>query len=229
MAAQGVPDLAEAVRETGLDGWLLYDFRRSNPIAHRVLNLESGALFSRRWFYYIPAQGEPTALISAVEPHVLSELPGQRRIFQTWNELYGLLRETLAGARRVAMEYSPDNAIPVTSWVDAGTVDWIRSLGIEVVSSANLAQRFEAVLSPAQIASHRDASQRILTARDALLDWVREELRADNTNLTEYTVQARFHELTHQQGLTFEHGHIVAVNAHAGDPHYETNRAEALP
>ena len=229
MASQRITDLAQAAGDAGLDGWLLYDFRRSNPIAHRVLGLDAGALFSRRWFYYIPAQSEPTALISAVEPHVLGELPGQRRVFQTWNDLHSFLRETLTGARRVAMEYSPENAIPVTARVDAGTVDLIRSFGVEVVSSANLAQRFEATLTPAQIETHRDAAKRILSAKDALLAWVRERLLADDTTLTEYSVQQRFDELTRQQGLTFEHGHIVAVNAHAGDPHYETNRNEALP
>src|SRR5579875_3296337 len=223
-----IAQLQEAVRDAGIDGWLLYDFRRSNPIAHRVLGLPSHAMFSRRWFYYIPAQGTTTALISAVEPHVLSELPGERRVFQTWKQLHADLRETLSGAKRVAMEYSPDNAIPVTARVDAGTVELVRGMGVEVVSSANLAQRFEATLTPAQIETHRDASRRILTAKDALVEWVRQELAAGH-DLTEYTVQQRFCELTRQQGLTFEHGHIVAVNAHAGAPHYETNKHEALP
>lgn len=221
--------LAQAVRDAGLDGWLLYDFRRSNPIAHRVLGLEPHALFSRRWFYYIPARGQPTALISAVEPHVLGELPGVRRVFQTWNELHDLLRSTLSDAKQVAMEYSPNNAIPVCARVDAGTVELVRGMGVEVVSSANLAQQFEATLSPAQIESHREAAKRILAAKDQLFDWIKERLDKDDVSLTEYTVQQKFGELTTAQGLQFEHGHIVAVNAHAGDPHYDTNEAEALP
>ncbi len=221
--------LQEAVRAAGIDGWLLYDFRRSNPIAHRALGIDPHQMFSRRWFYYIPAQGDPTALISAVEPHVLGDLPGARHVFQTWHELHAFLREMLADAKQVAMEYTPDNAIPVCSRVDAGTVDLIRSLGPAVVSSANLAQRFEATLTPAQIETHRDASQRILAAKEATVAWVRERLAADDDTLTEYTVQQQFGEYTRQQGLTFEHGHIVAVNAHAGDPHYATNKADALP
>jgi Xaa-Pro dipeptidase len=224
-----IQSLQEAVRDAQIDGWLLYDFRRANPIAHRALGLDAHAMFSRRWFYYVPAQGEPTALISAVEPHVLSDLPGNRRIFQTWHDLHAFLRETLAGAQRVAMEYTPDNAIPVCSRVDAGTVDLIRSMGVEVVSSANLAQRFEATLTPAQIETHRDASRRILTAKEATVNWLRERLNAGDEAQTEYTVQEYFGEQTRQQGLHFEHGHIVAVNAHAGDPHYATNKAEAFP
>jgi Xaa-Pro dipeptidase len=129
----------------------------------------------------------------------------------------------------VAMEYSPDNAIPVTARVDAGTVDLVRGMGVEVVSSANLAQRFEAALTPAQIETHRDAAKRILTAKDATVAWVREQLEKGDDSLTEYSVQQRFGDLTREQGLTFEHGHIVAVNAHAGDPHYETNEHDALP
>lgn len=224
-----ISTLQTAVQDAGLAGWLLYDFRRTNPIAHRVLGIDPHQMFSRRWFYYIPAQGEPTALISAVEPHVLRELPGQRRVFQTWNELHQFLRETLAGAAQVAMEYSPDNAIPVCSKVDSGTVDLVRSMGPKVVSSANLAQQFEATLAPARMESHRDAAKRILTARDALLAWLRERVLAGDQSLTEYSVQQRFQQLIGEQGLTDSHAPIVALNAHAGDPHYETNEREALP
>ncbi len=221
--------LQAAIRAEGLDGWLLYDFRRSNPIAHRVLGLDASAFFSRRWFYYIPAQGGPTAIISAVEPHVLGELPGRRRVFQTWGELHRFVRGALKGARRVAMEYSPDNAIPVASKVDAGTVDFVRSASVEVVTSANLAQRFEATLSPERIESHREASRRIIAAKDALFAWVRERLLAGDDTLTEFTVQAQFGQMIRQRGLRHEHGAIVAVNAHAGDPHYETSERGTVP
>ncbi len=224
-----IESLAMAVQEAGLDGWLLCDFRRSNPIAHGVLQLDPHALFSRRWFYYIPATGTPVAIVSAVEPHVLGELPGVRHVFRTWRELHDLLRQTLAGARRVAMEYSPDNAIPVVARVDAGTVELIRGCGVEVISSANLAQRFEAVLSAEQIASHREAARRVLAAKDQTLAWLRERLIAGDETITEFTLQERFGALTRAQGLDFAHGHIVAVNAHAGDPHYETSPEQALP
>jgi Xaa-Pro dipeptidase len=229
--------LSAAVRDAGLDGWLFYDFRRSNPIAHRILEIPTNQGFTRRWFYYIPAappNGDkakitPTALISAVEPHVLADLPGKRHVFQTWKDLHSLLGKTLKGASRVAMEYSPNNAIPVCARVDAGTVDLVRSLDIEVVSSADLAQQFEAVLTPGQIASHREASRRILAAKDAILAWIKNQLIADDTTLTEYTIQQRFSDAIRNAGLTFEHDHIVAVNAHAGDPHYEPSASEAFP
>ena len=160
-----MPDIAhmqEVIAAEGLDGWLLFDFRRSNLIAHRVLGLPPHAFFSRRWMYYIPARGAPTRLVSAVEAHVLDMLPGERRVYRTWREYQALLGEMLTGAKRVAMEYVPDNGIPYVSLVDAGTVELVRSLGPEVVSSADFTQRFEAVLTPAQIESHREAGQALL-------------------------------------------------------------------
>ncbi len=235
--------MQSVIQQAGLDGWLFYDFRRSNPIAHRILQLDPHAMFTRRWFYYVPATGAPTALISAVESHVLRELPGERFVFQTWQDLTRLLQTMLVGARRVAMEYSPGNAIPVCSKVDAGTVELVRQCGavgakaqpLEVVTSADLAQQFEAVLTTAQLESHRQASHRLLAAKDQLLLWIREVLMSGeglvtgSPELVETQVQARFQELIRAQGLTGEHAPIVAVNAHAGDPHFEPNVVHDAP
>ncbi len=239
--------MQSVIQQAGLDGWLFYDFRRSNPIAHRILQLDPQAMFTRRWFYYVPATGMPTALVSAVESHVLRELPGDRFVFQTWQDLTRLLRAMLGGAHRVAMEYSPGNAIPVCSKVDAGTVELVRECGttegpvgprdppFEVVTSADLAQRFEAVLTQAQLESHRQAAHRLLTAKDQLLQWIRESLIAVGDGgtgapeLVETQVQARFQAFIRAQGLTGEHAPIVAVNAHAGDPHFEPNIAQDVP
>ena len=197
-----MPDIAhmqEVIAAEGLDGWLLFDFRRSNLIAHRVLGLPPHAFFSRRWMYYIPAQGAPTRLVSAVEAHVLDMLPGERRVYRTWREYQALLGEMLTGAKRVAMEYVPDNGIPYVSLVDAGTVELVRSLGPEVVSSADFTQRFEAVLTPAQIESHREAGRALLRARDGIFDWLRDQLSRD-AELTEYAVQQEFSQADARRG-----------------------------
>lgn len=219
-----------AVRDSGMDGWLLYDFRRSNPVAHRVLGLSPHAFFSRRWCYYIPAQGEPTALVSAVESHVLSELPGRHVVYQTWQALHGHLGELLAGVRRVAMEYVPLNGNPYVAWVDAGTVELVRSLGPEVVSSADIAQRFEAVLTPAQMDSHREAGVRLLRARDALFAWLRERLHGD-APLTEYDVANQFAEYMRADGLVVpdDDKPLAAVNGNAAVPHYSPTAERHAP
>ncbi|MBV8823340.1 MAG: hypothetical protein JO123_11170, partial [Ktedonobacteraceae bacterium] len=140
-------DIQLALQDERLDGWLFYDFRQSNPIAYRVLGLSTDDLYTRRWFYFVPAQGIPTALISAVEKHVLRSLAGSRLLFRTWREMQLHLQTMLRPGTRIAMEYSSMNAIPYMSRVDAGTVELVRSLGVEVVSSANIAQRFIAQLS----------------------------------------------------------------------------------
>jgi Xaa-Pro dipeptidase len=215
----------EAIRaafgEADIDGWLFFDFRRSNPIAHAVLGLPRQALFSRRWWYYIPKEGEPVALVSAVESHVLASLPGQQRVYRTWQEYREQLAELLKGSRRVAMEYSPENAIPYISRVDAGTVELVRMLGLEVISSGDLAQRFEATLSPWHIETHRMAGQALQRVYQYICGWLRQNLLAD-TVLTEYDTQQEV-----LRRMADEHLHVdpddmplVAVNGNASNPHY---------
>ena len=219
-----MPDITafqSALREADADGWLFYDFRRSNAIAHRVLELPPHAFFTRRWFYFVPAQGSPVAIVSAVEAHALASLPGELRVYRTWGELRSLLAEALSSARRVAMEYVPLNAIPYCSLVDAGTVELVRSLGPEVVSSADFAQQFEAVLTEGQIASHRRAGQALQRAGDRVYAWIRERILADAA-LTEYDIQRELTGYMRSEGLevTDDEMPLVAVNGNAANPHY---------
>jgi len=211
--------IQQALRAEGLDGWLFYDFRRSNPVAHRVLSLPDDEMYTRRWFYFVPVAGTPGALVSAVESHVLRSLPGERHIFQTWQEIHAHLGNVLRRGTRIAMEYSPMNAIPYMSRVDAGTVELVRSYGVEVVSSANLAQRFVAQLSDEQVESHREAGRRLIAAKDALFAALASDLRA-GAALDEYSVQQRFTALLQQAGLVLPNPPHVAVNANASNPHY---------
>ena len=211
--------IQQALTAERLDGWLFYDFRKSNPIAYQVLELPHDAMYTRRWLYFVPQQGTPTAFISAVESHVLGTLPGTRRVYRTWQEMQELLKALLPAGTRVAMEYSPLNAIPYMSRVDAGTVELIRSFGIEVVSSANMAQRFVAQLSDAQMESHREAGRRIIAAKDRLFEELGTDLKA-GTVLDEYQVQQRFQDLIRQAGVMIAEPPIVAVNANSGNPHY---------
>ena len=142
-----------------MDGWLFYDFRHSDPLAYRILKLDEKMFVSRRWFYYIPASGEPVKIVQSIEQFKLDSLPGKKLVFRGWQELHARLREVLGSGgegieERIAMQYSPMNDIPYISRVDAGTIELVRSLGVEPVSSAELVQQFEAVFSPAQ---HADA------------------------------------------------------------------------
>jgi Xaa-Pro aminopeptidase len=219
--------IQQALSAEKLDGWLFYDFRKSNPIAYNVLTLSLDEPYTRRWFYFVPAHGTPTALISAVESHVLRSLPGTRRVFRTWQDIQAYLKELLRPGTRIAMEYSPLNAIPYMSRVDGGTLDLIRSFGVEVISSANIAQRFEAQLTDEQVASHREAGQRIIAAKDTLFKELGDKLRARQP-LDEYSIQQRFLILLQQAGTVPDIPH-VAVNANASNPHYESSATNHSP
>lgn len=228
-----MPDISAfqaVLKEEKLDGWLFFDFRRSNAIAHRILGLPEQAFFTRRWMYYVPRDGEPVAIVSAVESHALATLPGRQRVFRTWREYRDIVSDTLAGVRTVAMEYVPQNANPYCSLVDAGTVEFVRALGPAVVSSANFAQRFEATLTPAQLDSHRGAGHALRQAGDAVLAWIRESmLRGDD--LSELLVQQQLTTAMRSRELRVEADELplVAVNGNAANPHYSPTAERNAP
>jgi len=213
--------IQKALAASGIDGWLLYDFRGSNPIARSVIGFDESQIGTRRWFYLIPAQGEPVAILHVIEPHATRGAPGKTVLYRSWKELEALLREHLAGKRRVAMEYSPGAAIPYVSRVDAGTIEMVRGAGPEVVSSADLVQVFEAVWTKEQKALHDQAARGCLAAKDAGFALIRERLAA-GTRVTESEVQALIGRRFTETGLFSNHPCIVAVNDHASDPHFET-------
>ncbi len=218
--SQRIAAIQQALRETpGLDGWLFYDFRGSDPLAYRVLTLDPSRRVTRRWYYWIPAQGSPAKLAHRIEPHQLDELPGDLHLYVSWAEQQATLGRILAEARRIAMQYSPRNAIPYVSRVDAGTIELIRSFGVEVVSSADLVQRFEAVWDDRQLASHRDAAEKLRRIVDEAFAHVRAAV-AGAQPLTEYALQQFILSRIRAHGLVTASPPIVAVNAHSADPHY---------
>ena len=154
-----VKNIQTTLQEFGLDGWLLYDFHGSNPVARHVIGMGDDRFATRRWFGYVPARGEPIWLHHAIEAHLFADLPGRRVRFVGYRELCDKLKETLKGVKRVAMEYEPGGAIPYVSRVDAGTIEMVRAAGPEVVSSADLVQYCEARWTPEGLASHRRAAE----------------------------------------------------------------------
>ena len=215
-----VSRIQEAIRsQPGLDGWLFYDFRHLDPIAYRILLLDDSLHVTRRWYYWIPAEGIPVKLQHRIEPHVLDGLPGEVRSYVSWRELQQALSVILQSAKRVAMQYSPMNAIPYLSRVDGGTIDQIRSLQVEVVTSADLVQQFEAVWNERQLASHLVAAEGLRTIVDEAFAWVRISL-AERRSITEYGLQQYILTRMQARGLVTSSPPIAAVNAHSADPHY---------
>ena len=224
MDEQRLKNIQEALQREGVGGWLFCDFRGSDPLAYRILGLDTTTISTRRWYYFIPAHGEPAGIVSSVEPRRLDRLPGHKRVFLSWQQLHECLAETLQGMRRVAMQYSPGNAIPYVSRVDAGTIELIRQSGVEVVSSANLVQRFEAVWTPDQWQSHLRAAKGVRETVDEAFAYIRQR-----SPVTEYAVQQFILERFTARGLTTHHPPIVAINAHSADPHFEPNATDLTP
>jgi Xaa-Pro aminopeptidase len=224
-----VPAVQRALGAEGLDGWLLYDFHGSNPIAAKLAGLLDGDhIATRRWYYLIPAAGEPRAVVHAIERHNLDALPGEKAVYAGHRQLDDALTQLLRGVRRVAMEYSPDCSIPYLSRVDAGTVEAIRQRGVEIVSSGDLVQQFEATWSVAQLSSHRAAAAALYRIKDRTFDLVREAL-GNGTRLTEYAVQQQMVEWFAAEGLVSDSPPVIAVGPNAGNPHYLPTAQRSRP
>ena len=212
-------EISIALADAQLDGWLFYDFRLSDPLAYRILGLSEDGIATRRWFCYVPARGRPRAIVSAVEAHRLDALGADKIVYRSHTEMLAALRTVLGGARRVAMDYSPGCAIPYVSRVDAGTVEMIRAMGIEVVTAADLIQRFEATLTREQLGSHQRAAGELRSIVDETFGEIAQLISANRT-VSEASVQESVMARFAAQGLVTHAPPIVAVNEHSADPHY---------
>lgn len=216
------------LRAAGLDGWLFFDHHERDPLAYRLLGLKPSGLVSRRWFYFIPAAGEPRGLVHQVEPRVLDALPGGKIPYARWQELEAGLRRLLGDARMVAMQYSPRCAVPYVAHVDAGTIELVRALGVEVVSSAELIQTFEATWTPAQLEMHLEAGRRVDRIRAETFEHIRQATRAGKA-LDEYGVQQFVMRRFQENGLLTNHPPIVGANVNAADSHYAPPETGSAP
>ena len=219
--------IQSALRESNLDGWLFYDHHHRDPLAYRILGLSDSLHITRRWFYLIPAQGEPKKLVHRIEQGRLDTLPGSKAVYSTWQELEAQLEAMLAGATRLAMQYSPRNAIMYVSLVDAGTIEVLRGMGKEIVSSADLISHFEAVLSEEQMASHYEAQR----ALDRILEEGFREIgnRVRGSGTTEYAMVQWLQEAMARENLVWDNGPNVSVNRNSSDSHYEPTAERTLP
>ncbi len=221
-------EIASALIEASLDGWLFYDFRLSDPLAYRILEIPDTGISTRRWFCFVPARGRPVAIVSAVEAHRLDALGVEKIVYRSHTGMLAALKKTLTGVRRIAMEYSPGCAIPYVSRVDAGTIEMVRSTGVEIVSAADLIQRFEATLTGDQLASHHRAAELLRRIVAESFDEI--ALRLSNRiPATEPWIQDHVMSRIGEHGLIASDPPIVAVNAHAADPHYYVSRDRNTP
>ena len=209
----------KAIKEFGFDGWLLYDFRGLNVLALRVLKIPGDDIGSRRFFYFVPSEGPPRKLVHRIEAGALDHLPGEKTVYLTWQELHAGVKKLVGDSKRIAMEYSPRNANPYISKVDAGTVELVRECGCEIGSSGNLIQYFEARWSDEQWQLHLQADGLNRAAFDLAWKFIADSVR-DGKSIRETDVQDLVMQYYADHNMTTYHPPIVAVGPHAGDPHY---------
>ena len=217
--------IQSALREQDLDAWLFYDHHHRDPIAYRILGLSESLHVTRRWYYLVPAHGEPRKLVHRIEQGRLNTLPGEKTLYSTWQELEGSLQALVAPYKNIAMQYSPRNTIMYVSLVDAGTIEVLRSFDKNIVSSANLISQFEAVLTSDQIASHHAARKKmdeILTAA-----WREIGQRVLRGAVTEYDMVLWMREAFTRVGLTTDSGPNVSINENSADSHYDPTAERA--
>jgi Xaa-Pro dipeptidase len=215
------------LRAAKLDGWLFYDFRGRDPIAQRILELPPG-MRTRRWFYFVPAKGTPKKLVHKIETQSLASLPGDTLYYAGQDELRKNLKKLVGSKRNIAMQYSPKNEIPYVAMVDAGTVELVRGAGAKVLSSADLVQRYEAVWTPEQLKSHREAGAVVDRAIRGAFEYAADAVRQKQP-LTEYDVKQWILKKFAASGVTADEGPDVAVNQNASDPHYGPTPESAAP
>lgn len=220
-------DIQTALREAELDGWLFYDHHRRDLIAYRVLGINP-VMCTRRWYYLIPSEGEPAKLVHRIEAHNLAALPGAEERYSSWREQREGLGRLLHGKQRVAMQYSALNNIPYVGLVDAGTVELVKSCGVEVVSAADLVQQFEAAWSEEQWQSHQAAGKVVHESVRAAFAAIREAVRAGRA-ISEYAVQQEMARILESNGLVADEPPCVAVNANSANPHYSPSPQDSLP
>ncbi len=218
-----VREIQEALKEERLDGWLLYNFRGSNIFATRLLDLPSHIMQTRRYFYFVPAKGSPQKLVHGIEAWNLDGVPGEKTVYVTWTSLEKGLRKILRRAKKIAMEYSPKNAIPYVSTVDAGTIELVKSAGFKVVSSSNLVQLFEACWNDEQARDNFETAQHLREIVDSTFTMLRERIKSE-ARLTEYDVQQFMLREFAKRGVVTESDPNCSVNANSANPHYEPTK-----
>jgi Xaa-Pro dipeptidase len=220
-----IAEMQADLRAAKLDGWLFYDFRGRDPIAHRILGLPPG-MRTRRWFYFVPAKGSAKKLVHKIETGSLATMPGETLCYAAQKELRENLKKMLGRAKKIAMQYSPKNAIPYVAMVDAGTIELVRSAGAKVLSSADLVQKYEACWCKEQLGSHLAAGRAIDRIVREAFEHAARSVR-EKTPLTEYDLQQWILRKFAEAGLETEEGPDVAVNANASDPHYGPTREKS--
>ncbi len=223
-----IPKIQSLIQKKGIDGWLLFDFRGSNELAHEILHIPAAAHLTRRFFYYVPAKGQATKIVSAIEAHNLAHLPGEELKYSSHESLKKHLRKILVAGETIAMEYSPLNAIPYLSKVDAGTIEFIRTFGVDIVCSGDLITLFNAVWSKEQYDDNVPVAHNLVSIVKAAFALIKQEILAGRT-VTEYDIQTFINNEFEKNDYITDPPIIVGVNENAANPHYAPSATDFKP
>lgn len=220
--------IQQALRERSLGGWLFCDFHHRDHLAYRILGIDSGRMTTRRWFYFIPAKGEPRKLVHSIEKGKLESLPGSTQVYLPWEQLQASVKKMLGPAKKIAMQYSPKNNLPTVSLVDAGTVELVKSFGHKVVSSADLVQMFESVIDEKGYATHKEAGRLVDRIRAEAFEFIGKGIR-EGREVTEYETTQFILRRFKESDLVTDDAPIVGNNEHPADPHFEATTRNSRP
>ncbi len=214
-----IEEIQKALKDLKLDGWLFYDFHRRDPIAQKILSIDSNKIITRRWFYFIPSEGTPKKLVHSIEPYYLDHLPGDKFVYLAWQKLHALLKDILGTSKKIAMQYSKNNMIPYICVVDGGTLELIRSFGTEVVSSGELVSLFESHLTDNDIESHKQAASVLYAVKDFAFSEISRRVK-NNETCNEFIIQQLMLDKFRENDMIWDMGPIVSINQNNADPHY---------
>lgn len=217
--ALNISKIQNILKDRNIDGWLLFDFRGSNDLALEILGIKKESHLTRRFFYFIPKTGTPSKIVNAIEEHNLAHLPGNKLSFSSHNSLREHLVNTLSGSKIIAMEYSPMNAIPYLSKIDAGTLELVKTFGVEIVSSADLITQFTALWTPEQYEENVSVAKELAETASDAFNFIKNKILAGDT-LTEYSVQQFIMDEFKRKDLITDFPPIVGVNENSANPHY---------
>lgn len=215
------------LKQEGVDGWLFYNFHNIDPSSNGILDIPQDKILTRRWFYYIPREKPPCKLVHKIEVDALDHLPGSKEKYSNWRELHTLLKKILTCDQKICMQYSPLGNIPYVSFVDGGTIDLVKSCGVEIVSSANLIQKFEAVWSDKELLSHKRAAKNLKEIVISAFKHIENSI-IKQEKITEYDVQKYILDKFAEKNMICNHPPIVAINENSGNPHYETSKTKKM-
>ncbi len=220
--------IQKSLLELKIDGWLFYDFMGSDSIGRSILGISSKEKNNRGWYYYIPYQGAPSKLVHGIESKIFDHLPGKKEVYIDRREMIEKLHSLFKAGQKIALQYSPYNAIPTISKIDAGTFELLKSFKLNLISSGDLIQQFDACLSKIQLNTHINVSKELDEVLKKALQYIKHKVQK-HQEITELSLQKFLKKQIKAHGLVTDMEPVVATGDNTANPHYSTGETNNSP